>query len=79
MSDPSRNVLTSHKFKLQLFIKIEVKIKKIALQGRNLMFETEFRNSSVSHSDSGSKELHYSGPLQAQINTLLCRAVRSQL
>lgn len=77
--NPSTNVPTICKLKLQLFVKIKVKIKKIALQGRNLMLEIEFRKSSIRHSDSGSKELHYSCPFQAQINTLLCRGVRSQL
>lgn len=43
------------------------------------MLEIEFRKSSVRHLDSGSKELHYSCPFQAQTNTSLCRGVRSQL
>lgn len=43
------------------------------------MLEIIFRKSCVRHSDSGSKELHYSCPCQAQTNTSLCRGVRSQL
>jgi len=48
-------------------------MEKTANWGRNLIFEIEgFRNSSGSHTDAGSYELHYSCPYQAQITTLLC-------
>lgn len=48
-------------------------MEKIANWGRNLMFEIEgFRNSSGSHIDARSQELHYSCPYQAHINMLLC-------